>query len=151
MNVQVKQIDEKENECVVIECVEVTREVDQIRAFVLTTGAILTGYVDNHIIQLKLSDVYCFEAVDEKVFAYTKDDSFELKVRLYELENAYEDRHFIRCSKSFIINLMLLDSISPALNGRFTAHMSNNEKIMITRQYVPKLKAAIMGGKVDGY
>lgn len=132
MNVQVKQIDEKDKECVIIECVEVTKEVDSIRAFAMTTGANLTGHVDNHIVQFKLSDVYYFEALDEKVFAYTEDDSYELKMRLYELENAYEDNHFIRCSKSFIINLMLLDSISPALNGRFTAHMRNNEKIMMS-------------------
>lgn len=147
MKVQVKQIAEKEKECVIIECVEVTREIEQIRAFTLTTGDRLTGHLDNHMVSFKLSEVYYFEAVDEKVFAYTKEDAYELKMRLYELENAYEDRHFIRCSKSFIINLMLLESISPALNGRFTAHMSNKEKIIITRQYVPKLKFAIMGGK----
>ncbi len=151
MNVQVNQIDEKDKECVIIECVEVTPEVNSIRAFAEATSAYLTGYVDNHIVQFNLSDVYYFEAVDEKVFAYTEDDSYELKVRLYELENLYEDKNFIRCSKSFIINLMLLDSISPALNGRFTAHMKNKEKIMITRQYVPKIKSAIMGGNTYGF
>ena len=32
---------------------------------------------------------------------------------------------------------MQLDSISPALNGRFYAHMKNGEKLVISRQYAP--------------
>jgi len=42
---------------------------------------------------------------------------------------------------------MKLESISPALNGRFTAHMKNNETIIISRQYVPDMKRAVLGGK----
>ena len=94
-----------------------------------------------------MENVYYFEAVDEKVFAYTKEAVYEIKARLYEVEQAYEKRHFIRCSKSVILNLMLLDSISPALNGRFFAHMKNGEKIIISRQYAPRLKQVIIGGK----
>ena len=57
----------------------------------------------------------------------------------------YGAYHFIRCSKSVLLNLMQLESISPALNGRFFAHMNNKETVMISRAYVPKLKAAVMG------
>ena len=42
---------------------------------------------------------------------------------------------------------MKLESISPALNGRFTAHMKNGEKIIISRQYVPEIKRTVLGGK----
>ncbi len=91
--------------------------------------------------------VYYFEAVDELVFAYTKGSAYELRIPLYALENAYADKLFIRCSKSFVINLIKLESISPALNGRFTAHMKNGEKIIISRLYVPEMKRAVMGGK----
>lgn len=146
MKVQIKHISDKDNECLIIECVEVTPDIESIRSYALTKGMTLTGNIDESIHQFNLSDVFYFEAVDERVFAYTKVQSYELKIRLYELENAYNDKHFIRCSKSFIINLMKLDSISPALNGRFTAHMKNGEKIIISRQYVPKIKRVVLGG-----
>lgn len=146
MKVQIKHISDKENECLIIECVEITPDIESIRSYALTKGMTLTGNIDECIYQFNLSDIFYFEAVDERVFAYTKGRSYELKIRLYELENAYEDKHFIRCSKSFIINLMKLDSISPALNGRFTAHMKNGEKIIISRQYVPKIKSVVLGG-----
>ncbi len=147
MQVRIKQISDKENECLIIECIEVTPDIESIRSYALTKGVTLSGSVAERIYQFNLCDVFYFEAVDERVFAYTKARSYELKIRLYELENAYSDKHFIRCSKSFVVNLMKLESISPALNGRFTAHMKNGESIIISRQYVPEMKRAVMGGK----
>lgn len=147
MKVRIRQISDKADECLIIECVEVTPDIESIRSYALAKGMTLIGSIDERIYQFNLSDVFYFEAVDERVFAYTKGKSYELKIRLYELENAYADKHFIRCSKSFIINLMKLESISPALNGRFMAHMKNGEKIIISRQYVPQIKHTVLGGK----
>jgi len=147
MRVSVKKIPDKADELVVIRCVEITKDIEDIRAYALTKGTGLTGVCNERVCQFRLEDVFYFEAVDERVFAYTNDKVYELKIRLYELENAYADKYFVRCSKSFVINLMKLEGISPALNGRFTAHMKSGENIMISRQYVPALKQAVMGGK----
>ncbi|HAF86149.1 MAG TPA: histidine kinase [Sphaerochaeta sp.] len=150
MKVRIREISDKTDECLIIECVEVTPDIESIRSYALSKGTTLTGSRDDHIYQFNLSDVLYFEAFGEQVFAYTKSKGYALKFRLYELEKAYSDRHFIRCSKSFVINLMKLESISPALNGRFTAHMKNGEKILISRQYVPEIKRAVLGGTNHG-
>lgn len=150
MKVILKQISEKADECLIIECVEVTPDVESIRSYALTKGTTLTGSVDERIYQFNLSDVFYFEAVDERVFAYTKNRTLELRTRLYELENAYVEKHFVRCSKSFVVNLMKIECISPILNGRFLAHMKNGEKIIISRQYVADIKRAVMGGNRSG-
>ena len=70
---------------------------------------------------------------------------YEIRQRLYEAEKAYEDYYFVRCSKSVVLNLMKLDSISPALAGRYTAHMKNGEKLIISRKYAPAVIARVMG------
>jgi len=147
MKVSIKRIENRADEQVVIECVEVTRDIDDIRRYALTKGTALSGVNGERVYQFELGDVFYFEAVDECVLAYTKDKVYEMKSRLYELENAFSDKHFIRCAKSYIINLMKLESISPALNSRFTAHMKNGDDIIISRQYVPAIKQAVMGGK----
>jgi DNA-binding LytR/AlgR family response regulator len=146
MRVSIKNISDRADEQVIIECVEITKDIKDIQAYVMTKGTTLTGERDGRTYKFELENVYYFEAVDERVFAYTNDKVYEMKIRLYELESAYTAHHFIRCSKSFIVNLMKLDSISPALNGRFTAHMKNGEKIIVSRQYVPAMKKAV-GGK----
>ena len=80
------------------------------------------------------------------MFACADKQVYEIKMRLYEAETAYREYHFVRCSKSVVLNLMKLESISPALNGRFFAHMKNGEKLMISRQYAGALKQIVMGG-----
>lgn len=147
MKVSIRKILKKEEERVLIECVEVTPEIEDIQSYIAHKGAELSGFVqEKHMVRFKLADVYYFEALDEKVFAYTEDQVCEIKMRLYEVEKLYEKYHFVRCSKSVVLNLMLLQSISPALNGRFFAHMKNGEKLMISRQYAPRMKRIVMGG-----
>lgn len=150
MKVTIRRILNREEEQVIIECTEITSEVRDIRAYALSKGTALTGTTNaNRLERFELQDVYYFEALDEKVFAYTKDKVYEIKSRLYELEETYMAYHFVRCSKSVVINLMLLGSISPALNGRFFAHMKNGEKLIISRQYAAAVKAIVMGGGKD--
>lgn len=144
MNVIVRTIAPPQTEQVIIECCEVTNEVEQIKQFALNTGQTISGSINDRLYNVNISDIYYFEAVDDKVFAYTDKDFYEVKGRLYELENRLAPFMFLRCSKSVIISLMKLESVSPALNGRFTAHMKNGESVIISRQYVPALKKAVI-------
>ncbi len=150
MQVHIRKIPDKEKEQVIIECVEVTPQVRDIYSYVQNKGEEISGIIDGEYQKkFSLQEVYYFEVLDEKVFGYTKDCIFELKMRLYEVEKEYESRHFVRCSKSVVLNLMLLDGISPALNGRFFAHMRNGEKLMISRQYASHVRKVVMGGNKD--
>lgn len=149
MKTIIRKVQQKEEEQVVIACVEITPEIKDIYSYAMTKGTELSGVAQGAISRFRLEDVCYFEALDEKVFAYTSNQVYELKLRLYEVEEAYQKYHFIRCSKSMVLNLMKLSGISPALNGRFLAHMQNGEKIMISRQYVPALKKAVMNGDVS--
>ena len=150
MQVSIRKIPDKEKEQVIIECVNVTPEVRDIYSYVQNKGTEIYGIIDGEYQKkFNLQEVYYFEALDEKVFGYTKDSVFELKMRLYEVEKEFEKRHFVRCSKSVVLNLMLLDGISPALNGRFFAHMKNGEKLMISRQYASHVRKVVMGGNKD--
>ena len=64
----------------------------------------------------------------------------EVKEKLYQVEELSEMLPFMRISKSMIINLDKIRHISPALGGRFEALLDNDEKVIISRQYVPILK-----------
>ena len=86
------------------------------------------------------SDIYYFESVDKKVFAYCSQSVYEVKEKLYQVEELSEMLPFMRISKSMIINLDKIRHISPTLGGRFEALLENDEKVIISRQYVPILK-----------
>ena len=144
MNVIVRTVDGKEKEQVIIECFEVTEEVERIRLFAEGSGQTLSGSIDGWLYSVNIGDIFYFEAVDERIFAYCESKVFEVKGRLYEIERKLSESSFLRCSKSTVINLMKIESVSPALNGRFTAHMKNGERVIISRQYVPALKKAVL-------
>ena len=81
-----------------------------------------------------------FEAIDNKVFAYGRKNVYEVKEKLYQLEELLGSVPFMRASKSMIINLDKIRYLSPAFGGRFEALLENQEKVIISRQYVPVLK-----------
>ncbi|GBF72822.1 putative histidine kinase [Paenibacillus sp. 598K] len=74
------------------------------------------------------------------MFAYSKNNVYEVKQKLYELEERYKEKHCFRASKSTILNIARISSIHPSISGRFHAVMDNGEKVVISRQYVPTLK-----------
>lgn len=140
MRVRVENIKRKEEEQVLIRCVKMNDEVMEIVEFIKSREDMLTGQDDSQTYQISLRDIYYFEAVDNKVYAYLKNRVYEVKNKLYELEERYTKRQFFRCSKSVLVNLMRIECVKPALNGRFTAKLFNGEQIIISRQYVPELK-----------
>ena len=90
--------------------------------------------------QLRFKDIYYIEATENKTFIYCKDDFYESKLKLYEIEEMVKELSFFRCSKSIILNYSKIDCVTPAFNGRFEAKLFNGERVIISRQYVPILK-----------
>lgn len=103
---------------------------------------------DRRIIGISNGETYCidkkdilyFESVDRKTFCYTSDGIYEISMKLYEIEEQFENDDYIRISKSAIVNLNKIKSIRPDFGSKILATMENGEKIYISRQYVPVLK-----------
>ncbi len=100
----------------------------------------LTAYAGQEIVMLSPKQVYYFESVDNKVFAYCEKEVYEVRRKLYELERDYAGNDFLRISKSTIVNLSKISHMAPIFNGRFEARLKNGEKTVISRQYVAALK-----------
>ncbi len=144
MRVVIRNVSRTKDEQVVLECVDMTKDFEDIREYVLMKGDTVTGYINDGAFALRLSDILYFEAVGERVFAYTENELYEIKRRLYELEENYRDRMFIRCSKSVIVNISKIESFRPAPDTRLLARMKNGEEIVISRMYAKVLKQRLL-------
>lgn len=100
----------------------------------------IVGLCNGRMTMIEPNDIFYFESVDSKTFIYCEKQVFESKMKLYEIESQYENTDFFRASKSIILNLLKIKNLSPAFNGRFEALLKNNEKVIISRQFVPVLK-----------
>ena len=146
MEIKLLKIAKEQPEQMEIRCHEVTEEIKEIVSFVKTRQGRLTGLQEDRQFEVPVSEVCYIEAVDNKVFLYTAKQVYETRQKLYELEELLKDKYFLRVSKSLLLNLMKVRAIKPALNGRFTAVLQSGEEIIISRKYVPELKAALKGG-----
>ncbi len=145
MDVKIKPIGAGEQEVVLICCRTVTEEVREIAAFVQSRQGSLSGVRDEEQYEIPVSELYYIESVDGKTFLYTKEQVYETSYRLYELESQLRPRHFLRISRSVLLNLMKIRSVRPALNGRLSAVLQSGEEVIISRSYVKDLKSALKG------
>lgn len=145
MQTKITRIERDKPEILEIRCHEISDEVREIVAFVKSRQGQLTGTADDRMYEIAVSDIFYIESVDNKTFIYCKNREYETKQKLYELEEILREKHFLRVSKSVLLNLMKVSSIKPALNSRFTAVLFSVEQVIISRKYVPELKKALKG------
>lgn len=100
----------------------------------------IPAFSEKGITMLLPKDIYYFESVDNKVFAYCEKQVYEVRKKLYELEAELSGTDFLRISKSTIVDLSKIRNLSPGFSGRLEALLRNGERIVISRQYVPALK-----------
>lgn len=140
MKVVIEDIGPGEEEQIIIRCRHINDTIMKFISDLKMEQKKLVGLKDGNMVMIEPQNVYYFEGVNNKVFIYCKQNVYETKLKLYEVEADYENTDFVRVSKSIIINLSKIKSISPAYSGRFEALLFNGEKVVISRQYVPELK-----------
>ena len=129
-----------EEDEIIIRCAVLDQEIIQLISRLKRGREKLPAYLDQEIIMLPLKDIYYFESVDHKVFAYCQEQVYEVHKKLYELEADYASQDFLRISNSTIVHLPKIAHLKPLFNGRFEAALKNGEKVIISRQYVTMLK-----------
>ena len=147
MKLETRKIPESEPEMVEIRYHWITDEIQEIISFVKSRQGQLSATRDGKRFEVPVVDLFYAESVDDRLFLYTASDSYEIRMKLYELEGLLKDKCFFRVSKSMIVNLMKITSVRPALNGRFSAALKNGEEVIISRKYVPALKRVLKGGE----
>jgi DNA-binding LytR/AlgR family response regulator len=140
MKIIIEDCNPGEEDQVIIRCKELNETLLKLISELKLGQKKFAGMKDGNIIMIEPSSVYYFEGVDNKVFMYCKQNVYETKLKLYEIEEEYSNTTFFRASKSVILNVSKIKSISPAFSGRFEALLFNGEKVVISRQYVPDLK-----------
>ena len=139
MHVDYEQVDDSSQEYAVIKATEMTENVKSAIDLLMGTSGCLPVIKEGSNILLNKTRIYYIESVDKKTFVYTKDECFECKYRLYELEEMLGG-YFARCAKAFIVNLRKIKSINSDLSGRMESVLLNDEKIIIARSYVKEIK-----------
>lgn len=139
MKVDFKLVSSAHQEEAVIRAVQKTEDI-QAAIDILEHGiSSVMVFKEDKKYLCKMENIYYAESVDKKTFIYTKDECYQTKKRLYELEEEL-NANFLRCSKSLIVNIRKIKAVKSDLNGRMNVQLVNGETIIISRSYVKDLK-----------
>ena len=149
MKVSIENVPKGTEEEVIIRCHTVDETIHNILRLLEVPEQKLLGQVHDEIHILEPEKIFYIESVDRKTFIYCTQQVYESHKKLYELEEELGNHLFFRCSKSMILNINRIHSVRPMFDGRFEALLDNNEKVYISRKYVPVLKQKLGIGRRD--
>lgn len=121
-------------------CNAIDEKIEKLITQIRTSVFFIIGKKDNRSFQIQIEDIFYIESIDNKTFIYIGNEVYESNLKLYELEIKFKDTNFMQISKSCILNIDKLSSVKALLNGKYEAHLINDEIVIISRHYVNDFK-----------
>lgn len=141
--VTIRQVERSVEEEIVIKCHEISDAVLSVVERLKSGDEMILGARDGEVFRIPIKEIYYVESVDNKTYIYLQKNVYDSKLKLYEIEESCAGTKLFRCSKSMIVNIAKIRSVTPSVNGRFEAKLQNGEVIIISRQYVQAFKKKI--------
>lgn len=92
-------------------------------------------------VQINLNDIMYVESFKDDIFVHLIGQKTEvIKKPLYQLEEILNPYHFVRISKSYIVNIRMIIYIKVALNAKLMLDLKDGTKLDVTRSFVKTFK-----------
>ena len=89
-------------------------------------------------------EIVYVEVSDNKVYACTKQGTYEAKQKLYEIKELLGGRSFAQINKSVIVNINCVKSIQAEFSGNYRLKLKNRkESLTISRKYFKEFRDRI--------
>ena len=94
---------------------------------------------NNEIYFIKIEDIICFFSQDKYNYIRTKDGIYRLKYKLYEIEEVFDSKDFIRISKSCIININQVKCFDTNTLGTLVVKLNDNTQEIVSKRNVSQI------------
>ena len=107
----------------------------------LKNSSLLIGKKHNTFKPVSIENILYFEADGNYIYAVTQDERIEIKYKLYEIVNQFQDGNFIRIGKSHVVNILKVQEIIPWFGSRLLLRISGTDnRIEVSRKYIKSFK-----------
>lgn len=133
----------------VIKAPEMTEEITELMTKLKNnSNKNIIGRIEQKLHILNYKDILVFYSEGQKIYADTMNGTYEVKQKLYEIEERLVEKSFVRISKFAIANINKIKNIEMFFNGSLVVNFINGKQEMISRRYVSKVKEYLgLGGK----
>ena len=125
---------------VIIEYPKWSDAVDSLARKIEMMDISFVGRVDEKRVSISISEIYYIENVERKLFLYTRDNVFRFDGSMSDIEKRIMDTGLVRISRTCIMNTDYLREIKQIRNSHLEAVMDNDEKLIVSRKYLPDIK-----------
>ncbi len=133
-------IDKKHDEGVFIYINEPNENAEKIKKFIEDLDSVkLIGYSDKEAKIINFSDVVAFITEESKVFAITDNSRWQLKERLYQIEEL-ADGNFVKLNQSCIGNINKILFFDASISGSLIVNFKNGYREYISRRQMKTVK-----------
>ena len=133
------EIKEEQEEDFVIYAKEKSHLLSKIEELIESSEEALFGYSDGNIIKLNVSEIYSFSVELGRVYAITENERWQLKERLYKLEEKYSDT-FVKINQSCLVNLSKIARFSTSMGCSLTVILKNGHRDYVSRRQLKAVK-----------
>ncbi|MBQ0035872.1 MAG: LytTR family transcriptional regulator [Firmicutes bacterium] len=136
-------IDENDESCI-IRAPKKTELISKIEELILNDdktldGINIYGYLEKDIVPIKIADIFNITIEDEKTIAYVNNKKYQIKYRLYQLEQMLPE-NFLQINKSCIINLSHIKRFNSSWSAVLMVEMKNGYTDYVSRRQIKKVK-----------
>lgn len=97
--------------------------------------SVVTIKLNDRWVPIPFSDVIYIEARDRKTYVFAKDAMGTHKYTLNEFEYFLPKDFFVRCHRSFIVNVHYIKEIYPDTHSTFILAMENKTRVPVSQSY----------------
>lgn len=131
---------------IIVRCTALDERLMRLIYALKTQQDKIMGYVEDKIVKLEPGEVFYFESVDNKVFAYTDKGVYEVRRKLYEIEEEYGHiewmdgreermnvfRDFIKWFSYITMGILIVCAVNFTLYGSDTIPMVTLWQILLS-------------------
>ena len=147
MKIRIEVDREIQEDEVIIRCKQLNDDVTNIQKAltdILSKKTQIIFYKNNSEYYIPLSEILFFETEESSISAHTIDNIYQVKYKLYELEDILPN-NFMRVSKSTILNIDYIYSITKNLTSSSIVEFQNtHKKVYVSRPYYKLLKFKLL-------
>ena len=103
----------------------------------------IVGYRGQESELLSPAQIIRIYSENKKVYARTVVECYEIKDRLYVLEEQLAEQKFVRISNSELVNVQQIDKLDMSYAGTIQVRMKNGDVTYVSRRFVRKIKEAL--------
>lgn len=133
------EIHENQKEDIIVYAKAPSDILRKIEALLEVEHGELFGYAGGEVVKLCGDDIYCFFIESGKVYAMTDRETFQIKDRLYRLEQQYE-KSFVKINQSCLIRLSQIQKFQSSIGGTLSVVLKNGYRDYVSRRQLKSVK-----------